>query len=109
MLFRSTGYAVLVPETEESTALSAIEQVQAPQTDSISSNTGEIEINPTSTEARENAPLITLPQELSGNDGQALQDIALRNVLPHYSPLLCCNHTSYRPLRSWQGILVFPC
>ncbi|PWJ75161.1 leucine-rich repeat domain-containing protein, partial [Murimonas intestini] len=68
---------VLVPETEESTALSAKEQVQAPQTDSISSNTGEIEINPTSTEARENAPLITLPQELSGNDGQALQDIAL--------------------------------
>ncbi len=68
---------VLVPETEESTALFAMEQVQAPQTDSISSNTGEIEINPTSTEARENAPLITLPQELSGNDGQALQDIAL--------------------------------
>ena len=30
-----------------------------------------------STEIRENAPPITLPQELSGNDGQALQGIAL--------------------------------
>ena len=38
---------VLVPETEESKALSSKAQVQAPQANSISSNTGEVEINST--------------------------------------------------------------